>query len=108
MIGFRILIVLGVFAFGSPASSATKNVETGAAALKTGDYATAVTSFKAAYKAADKQTVANQTAALMGWGDALAGLGDMEGARHMYKKALALSPESRPLLFRLRNLGIGP
>ncbi|MFT6581188.1 MAG: Flp pilus assembly protein TadD [Alphaproteobacteria bacterium] len=103
MYDLRILIFLGVVAFASPASSASMNVENGVTALKTGDYTAAITSFKAA-----AQSDADKTTALMGWGDALAGRGDMAGAQRLYREALALSPESRPLLIRLRNLGIGP
>jgi Flp pilus assembly protein TadD len=103
MFNLRILIILSVVIFAAPASSASINVKNGIAALKTGNYAAAIVAFRAA-----AQSDADKAAALMGWGDALAGQGDMEGAKRLYQEALALSPESRPLLIRLRNLSIGP
>ncbi|MBL4720857.1 MAG: hypothetical protein JKY20_06975, partial [Alphaproteobacteria bacterium] len=84
MFHLRTLIVLGLFIVASPVLAASLELQRGEAALKASDYAAAIALFKSA-----TATESDQPAALMGWGDALAGAGDRDGAVQRYKKALA-------------------
>ncbi len=88
---------------GASNSGASNLLEKGRALLEKTDYAAAIAAFKNA--ARQESTRAE---ALEGWGDALAGAGDRDGAIEKYKAALALKPATRRLMMHIRNLGIGP
>jgi Flp pilus assembly protein TadD len=75
----------------------------GRALLEKSDYSAAIMVFKDA-----AQQTQTRAEAYEGWGDALAGAGDRDGAIEKYKAALALKPDTLRLMMRLRNLGIGP
>lgn len=78
-------------------------LENGRALLEKADYTAAIAVFKEA-----AQCSPTRAEALEGWGDALAGIGDRDGAIEKYQAALALKPETRRLMMHIRNLGIGP
>jgi tetratricopeptide (TPR) repeat protein len=78
-------------------------LEKGRALLEKADYTAAI----AVFKDTDQRSP-TRAEALEGWGDALAGIGDRDGAIEKYKAALAIKPETRRLMMHIRSLGIGP